>query len=199
MSGVKWIGSNYSLSNQKGYSGLLTLPQKNNSLKKIMANLVLPFSRKMTPGLDHDRFEFHLLGITEIRKSGEYFIGTESDDGSWIWIDGKLILDNGGLHGRQEKKKLIYLNQGNYFIEIKFTNFAEDAFLDFFWAQPDGTRVPISIKCLNPPKVVIFSSIIMTCYWISLISNKIAIYSILVLISLFMYNSLFPSPPNKKA
>jgi hypothetical protein len=31
--------------------------------------------------------------------SGTYTFGVSSDDGAWLWVDGRLVVDNSGLHG----------------------------------------------------------------------------------------------------
>ena len=42
-------------------------------------------------------------GLLRIPKDGKYTFYTVSDDGSRVYIDGKQVVDNGGLHAMDEK------------------------------------------------------------------------------------------------
>jgi hypothetical protein len=198
ISGIHWLVAKYYTNNLEGYNGLLSFTQKNSPHHKVLQNLSLPFSRATIPEWDHDRFEFHLWGITEIEESGLYLTGSESDDGSWIWIDGEPVLDNGGLHGRRTKMSLVYLNKGKHIIEIKFENLMGDAFLNFFLVLFDGSRRPLAIKSLNTNAMESFSLIMNLLNNLSLIFQKIARYWIVFLGPLFFYQLLFPSRKTDK-
>ena len=42
-----------------------------------------------------------LSGFLNIASSGNYDLGLYSDDASYMWVDGVLVVDNGGDHGPQ--------------------------------------------------------------------------------------------------
>jgi len=54
----------------------------------------------------------------EIKKDGKYEFSLNSDDGSILWIDGKLIIDNDGIHKMKIKKDTLELRKGKYPIKI---------------------------------------------------------------------------------
>ena len=46
-------------------------------------------------------------GQVYIDQAGEWWFGTISDDGSLLYIDNELLVDNDGLHSDQERKASI--------------------------------------------------------------------------------------------
>jgi hypothetical protein len=183
--------------NRKGYqsvkknpseaSSLLIIRNKDSIERKSVKDIIFPLSRKSDPRFDHDRFELRIFGLLDLEKPGFYGIGTESDDGSWIWIDGKMIVDNGGLHSRQERMELIHLQKGLHLIELKFENLMGGAYLDTFWIPPNGTRQPLSFY--PHPFGRIASALFQTAY----LFFKIAQYWTFFLIPFLLYRILFPS------
>jgi hypothetical protein len=53
-----------------------------------------------------------------------------SDDGSRLSIDGKVVVDNDGLHGTQEKRGYAPLARGNHEFVLEWFNKAGGAALD---------------------------------------------------------------------
>jgi hypothetical protein len=195
VSGLIWVAGRYSQQSQgPGYSGLLIWSRDNLTRKEIQTQLILPFSRHKTPGWDRDGFEFRLMGLIEIKKSGDYVLGTESDDGSWIWIDGRLVLNNGGLHPPREMTSSIHLTEGQHLMEIRFENLGGEALLDFFWVQADGQQVPLLfLKSIDPKALETLSQSTQVLQMVSLICAQIARYWLIVFIPLFLYHLLFPT------
>ncbi len=65
-----------------------------------------------------EHFYVRWTGVLKIEKDGKYKLYTESDDGSRLWIDGKQVVDNGGLHGMEEKEGEVELKAGEHEIKI---------------------------------------------------------------------------------
>ncbi|KPA15363.1 membrane or secreted protein containing PA14 domain protein, partial [Candidatus Magnetomorum sp. HK-1] len=59
-------------------------------------------------------------GHIYIEKSGEYTFFLKSDDGSRLWINGTLIIENDGLHGMREKSGTVLLEPGYHHFRIHF-------------------------------------------------------------------------------
>ena len=53
-----------------------------------------------------------------------------SDDGSRLLIDGNIVIDNGGLHGSQEKRGSAPLSKGWHALKVEWFNKAGGATLD---------------------------------------------------------------------
>ncbi|MDN3514979.1 MAG: PA14 domain-containing protein [Candidatus Brocadia sp.] len=73
-------------------------------------------------------------------RSGHYKFSTESDDGSFLYINDKLIVDNGGDHGIKTVKGSMYLTEGYYDIKIKYFNSKGSSHIKVFWEMPEGLR-----------------------------------------------------------
>jgi hypothetical protein len=74
------------------------------------------------PGIP-DRFEWFGIeysGAFKPVKTGKYFFKLVSDDGSKLYIDGKLIIDNDGAHGASSKKGEIFLDDSRHSIKIDY-------------------------------------------------------------------------------
>ncbi len=81
--------------------------------------------------------------------SGEYTFRTTSDDGSWLWVDGQLVVSNQGLHGTEEPQiGRMWLGAGVHTVSFKY--FEYDGFAsagydmrlprsDQFVVLPDAT------------------------------------------------------------
>jgi hypothetical protein len=74
------------------------------------------------PGLQ-DRFEWfgiEYTGFFKANKEGEYLFRLLSDDGSKLFIDDSLIINNDGLHGAYSKTGKIMLNDSRHSIKIQY-------------------------------------------------------------------------------
>lgn len=72
------------------------------------------------PGTDMaDHFYVRWTGKVRISKDSKYTFFTESDDGSRLWIDGKVIVDNGGLHAMEEKSGEVELKAGDHDLKLE--------------------------------------------------------------------------------
>ena len=82
-------------------------------------------------GAPHDRFAAMLSGLLMIYEAGYYDFWTNSDDGSHVYIDGLMAVNNGGLHGPVKTRGTMHLSHGFHSIMVDFfknreesTNFA---------------------------------------------------------------------------
>ncbi|PTL35875.1 hypothetical protein CLG94_08990 [Candidatus Methylomirabilis limnetica] len=91
-----------------------------------------------TPGLSahpwDPPFSLRLEGRMRIVESGMYRFDLGSDDGSLLYLDGAIVLDNGGSHTYREKNAALHLNAGVY-----------DFRLDYFNSIGDG-RLKLSVR-----------------------------------------------------
>ncbi|MCH2139794.1 MAG: DUF1080 domain-containing protein [Phycisphaerales bacterium] len=97
--------------------------------------------------LDDDRGDFGaveddflaLLDTELLTKTeGTYTFRLTSDDGSQLWIGGRPIVDNDGLHGAESKTGAIHLDEGSRPIQIKFFERGSDAMLRLEWKTPES-------------------------------------------------------------
>ena len=67
-----------------------------------------------------DFFGLRFSGLLDIDRKGEYLFVLESDDGSRIYLDGELLIDNDGLHSSQIERKSIILSAGKHRFVIEY-------------------------------------------------------------------------------
>jgi len=87
-----------------------------------------------------DQFGFEYDAYIKIPMDGVYYFYTISDDGSQLFIDDKLIVDNDKLHGSIEKEGVASLAEGFHSIKVKFFD------------KTGGDDLKVSIKGSGLPK-----------------------------------------------
>ncbi len=96
-----------------------------------------------------DEFAVQLKGLVRVPDDGLYRLVVQSDDGSRMWLNGKLVIDNDGNHQSQPRGRMLYLAKGFHEIEICYFegNGAED--LQFqFEREGAGTLGPVPAEML---------------------------------------------------
>ena len=71
------------------------------------------------PGTPHDNFALVATGAITL-SPGEHTFCTASDDGSWLYLDGTLLVNNGGLHGPTEVCRTTTLQGGTHTVLVNF-------------------------------------------------------------------------------
>ena len=67
-----------------------------------------------------NHFAIRWTGKIKIPKDGTYTFFLESDDGSRLLIDGKMVVDNGGLHDMQTQDANVDLKAGDHDLQIDY-------------------------------------------------------------------------------
>lgn len=105
------------------------------------------------PGVT-DRFEWFGIdynGLFYLPKAGRYRFRLTSDDGSQLFIDEKLVIDNDGLHAAGAKEATIALWEGVHHISVKyFQGPAVEIALVLEIARDDGEYEIFNTDRLNP-------------------------------------------------
>jgi alpha-L-fucosidase len=61
-------------------------------------------------------------GYINIDQTGGYEFSTSSDDGSVLYIDGQVLVNNGGEHGMSEKRNKAFLQRGWHSLKVVYFN-----------------------------------------------------------------------------
>jgi len=109
-----------------------------DKIKPIAAGIASMFSHAVVPQMK-DNFALRFTGLVKIPADGLYVFYTSSDDGSRLYIDRKLVVENDGLHGVMEMGGLIRLNKGMYPITVTFFEKTGGEELKVFF---EGPRLP---------------------------------------------------------
>ncbi len=67
-----------------------------------------------------DNFALRFDGHINIPKAGNYLFLIGSDDGSRLFIDGKLVIDNDGIHPFQQKRKQMQITAGLHAVAVEY-------------------------------------------------------------------------------
>lgn len=89
-------------------------------------------------------------GKLAVPSDGVYIIGTRSDDGSFVFIDGQLVVDNGGSHGAQERSGQIALARGFHDIEVRYNELLGSREMQLWWQPPGQGRAIVDSRYLFP-------------------------------------------------
>lgn len=82
-------------------------------------------------------FSLRFRATITIPRDGEYTFYTRSDDGSWLTINKKLVVDNGGFHAAEEKGGKARLTAGAHDFSLYFFQGQSDSALSVSWEGPD--------------------------------------------------------------
>ncbi|HTQ08755.1 MAG TPA: PA14 domain-containing protein, partial [Fimbriimonadaceae bacterium] len=87
-------------------------------------------------------------GYVKAPTDGIYTFWTGSDDGSKLWIDGGLVVDNDGPHAYQEIQGEIALKAGLHTIRVAYWDSGGANYLRLFWKQPGSKKEHFSPDAL---------------------------------------------------
>jgi hypothetical protein len=95
------------------------------------------------------RWEGYLL--IPPREGGPYTLSLRSDDASWLYLDGQLLVDNGGIHTAVLRSGLADLTPGPHQLRIDYAELEPRlSLISFQWRKPNGERGTV-------PRSVLFS------------------------------------------
>ena len=77
----------------------------------------------------------HIRGYLNIEHQDNYVLRLVSDDGSKMWLDNKLIINNDGMHGPEAKDAEMLLKKGKHYLEIIYYQGGGGLALSLQWAK----------------------------------------------------------------
>jgi len=98
---------------------------------------------------EKDRFALRFTGVIHIPQSGRYTFFIASDDGSRIYVDDNLIVNNDGLHGMSEKTNAVELRAGQHSIVVTYFDNGGGDGLAVKWSGPGFKKSPIAPESLS--------------------------------------------------
>jgi hypothetical protein len=119
-----------------------------STLKPVKEGYIMEFSHKQAvgPDIQQDQVALVLESYLEIEKEGKYRFFTNSDDGSKLYVDGTLVVDNDGDHGVMERSGTMELAKGSHKVRVEFFNGGGGYHLD---VKYQGKDVPKQIVPAN--------------------------------------------------
>jgi Metallo-peptidase family M12/PA14 domain/Bacterial Ig domain len=87
-------------------------------------------------------------GYVQVPSTGLWTFSSESDDGSRVWIDGQLVVNNDGLHGMVDRSGQVALESGFHRYRIEFFENFGGAGEVFRWEGPGVARAVVPASAL---------------------------------------------------
>ena len=78
-----------------------------------------------------------------IPTAGEHAFALDSDDASWLFLDGRQILDNGGRHRMLGRTATVLLEQGWHDLELDYRQYDLESVLMLRWARPEQDELEL--------------------------------------------------------
>ncbi|WP_461081927.1 PA14 domain-containing protein [Spirosoma flavus] len=106
------------------------------------------------PGVvSDDGFSVRWFGQVEAPVSGNYTFKTNNDDGTRLWVNGQLLIDDWNGHGPTWQQGSIYLNAGQkYSVVVDFVDFGGAAQAQLYWEYPgQGLQIIPSCRLYSLP------------------------------------------------
>jgi hypothetical protein len=95
-----------------------------------------------------DNFALRFTGYINIQTAGEYTFYTNSDDGSKLYIDGTLVVNNDGTHGTQDRSGTITLTTGKHTLVVTYFEKTGSEALTVNFAGPGISKKQIPVNLL---------------------------------------------------
>ncbi len=115
-------------------------------LKPIAKGVTGNFSIKMAKVPTY--FGLRFAGYLKIPVDGLYHFYLSSNDGSYLYLDGKELIENDGNHGTVEEPGIIGLKAGYHSIEVKYMQRGGAKSLSVKWQGPQSAKAEISSEVL---------------------------------------------------
>ncbi|MEC9080598.1 MAG: PA14 domain-containing protein [Verrucomicrobiota bacterium] len=91
-------------------------------------------------------------GNIEIARKGDYSFNLGSDDGSRLYINGKLVVDNDGVHSMRAVKGSIALEPGDAKLRLEYFERGGEERLALDMSGPGIKRLQLAKQTIQPPR-----------------------------------------------
>jgi PA14 domain/GDSL-like Lipase/Acylhydrolase family len=108
------------------------------AFQRVERQINLDFMTADSTSFPQEQFSVEWSGWLRTDRDGEYAFFTTSDDGSTIEIDGRLVVDNGGLHSAVLRTGTIATTRGLHRIRVRFLQASEGYQFRAAWTPPGG-------------------------------------------------------------
>lgn len=95
------------------------------------------------PAKRKQNYALEFVASIDVPAAGEWTFATSSDDGSWLWLDGRLVVDNAGLKPTRRREGRLQLAAGPHQLRVVFTQAGGGASLAVTWAGPGVRQQPL--------------------------------------------------------
>ena len=102
------------------------------------------------PAVSVDNFSVRWTGQVDVPRADTYTFIATTDDGSRLWVDGKLIVDAWTDHSKRDDMGSVALTAGKHQIRFEYYEKGYDAIAQLGWSSPNLARETIPAGRLTP-------------------------------------------------
>ena len=95
-----------------------------------------------------ERFRLVFTGYLRVPGSGKITLFLRSNDGSRLYLDGKHLINNDGMHGSREASATVNLEKGLHRLRIEYFQAGGGKDLGLFWQGPDSVKTAVPASAL---------------------------------------------------
>jgi alpha-D-xyloside xylohydrolase len=129
---------------QGGLSGEYYNGEKFDNLKKNRTDSIIDFNwgqNSPMPELQHDNYTIRWSGKIEVPSTGDYTFVVSSDDGSSLWVDNKLIINDWKQHATETHTGTIHLEANKkYAMKLEYLEIIGGANISLKWIVPEVSK-----------------------------------------------------------
>jgi len=115
------------------------------TLVRVDRKINLDFMTADSTSFPQQEFSVEWSGWLRTDRDGEYTFYTTSDDGSTLEIDGRIVVDNSGVHGAVLRAGTLTTTRGLHQIRVRFFQGTEGYEFHAAW-MPPGQRIPSPLQ-----------------------------------------------------
>jgi hypothetical protein len=129
----------------KYYTGIFERTGAVNDLEPEKTGIISHFM--LEPRTKEQYFAFNIKGYINIPSDGLYTFFLKSNDGSTLSIDGKMLINNDGMHPVVLRLERIALEAGFHPVEVGYFQHGGSHTLELSWKGPgfEKQEVPASV------------------------------------------------------
>lgn len=105
---------------------------------------------RLPDGVDDVTFALCFRGKIRIDTPGSYYFELNSDDGSRLFVDEFLVVDNDWRHQAQAVSGAVELAAGEHDLEVQYFQSGGRSALDLYWAGPDFSKTELRSSTRSP-------------------------------------------------
>ncbi len=122
-----------------------------DSLKVVKQGTTDSLVIEKLPGRD-DQVAYIFTGTLKVPQTGDYLFQLQSDDGSQLFIDGNMLIDDDGQHSMEARRGVINLTQGDHDLKITFFNNTWRSAMRVLYEGPEMRLQPLVSRVPDPDK-----------------------------------------------
>ena len=103
------------------------------------------------PSIPISPFSAEWTGFINVPATGSVGFRICSDDGSFLWIDDQVWVENGGSHGRECRESVRMLTAGRHALTLRYFQDGGAQTMELYWMLPGKPWEMVPADAFSPP------------------------------------------------